>query len=542
MILDIYNATQKATLDEHWLAARNTNIYIKILNNVTAPSSYTIAALLDKTDLKTFDYTETQCADGEFTVGNLAVSTLKFSFFTNSEVAINYPKSVGDDPQTVWGANWIELYFTPSDSSSLENVVRTNQVGFISSGIKSLHCYRVGEFFVTNSYFNDGIQTVECVNSVGRFIDNAYVPPTAAINNLFDGYLDALSQADLISADELPVCPNLSSSLLPSGWFEQFEGYTIREMLQGFSAVAGCNLGIENATYGGSSESISDYAKKVRLLYPGRVDYKTVYNLTYPTVNLGDYWDIQGQVYDYYSIPYSAIFKETYLDEIKFRGAVYGNHSYHPMTGGNYDLNIPQNPVCDAIGGSNIVNFVGEFYARFKYYPVRLKMNSCPAMQHLDLCSFGTKTGDIFPALITSINISGMSNQNTTSAGDVVAKNKWLEKSRNNSTAIKAHTNAISKLDASVAGFKEYIDLSDSSVGIFLDSRSITTTSTGYYQYTDYGRDNYRLLSVYETGVSNGYVVITASVSGQFVRVFQPSGSAAASSTVTLNAVFLKIT
>ena len=77
--------------------------------------------------------------------------------------------------------------------------------------------------------------------------------------------------------------------------------------------------------------------------------------------------------------------------------------------------------------------------------------------------------------------------------------------------------------------------------GITVDERTITTTSTGYYRYSDYTRTAYQILSLTITeSSSNRYVVSTAGTD-QWIRVLNDNGTAAASVSVKIRAVFMRI-
>ena len=79
---------------------------------------------------------------------------------------------------------------------------------------------------------------------------------------------------------------------------------------------------------------------------------------------------------------------------------------------------------------------------------------------------------------------------------------------------------------------------------MFIDERTVTTSASGYYNYSDYLRDDYTILSVTPLLISDAYVIITgtsaSSNMGQWIRVFQGNGSALANTSVKLRAVIIK--
>lgn len=79
---------------------------------------------------------------------------------------------------------------------------------------------------------------------------------------------------------------------------------------------------------------------------------------------------------------------------------------------------------------------------------------------------------------------------------------------------------------------------------MFIDERTVTTSGSGYYNYSDYLRDDYTILSVTPLLISDAYVIITgtsaSSNMGQWVRVFQGNGSALTNTSVKLRAVIIK--
>lgn len=87
----------------------------------------------------------------------------------------------------------------------------------------------------------------------------------------------------------------------------------------------------------------------------------------------------------------------------------------------------------------------------------------------------------------------------------------------------------------------EYTFAESCSGGMIVDERTVTTSASGYYSFSDYTRDKYTILSVTTLLSSDTYAVVTGSsgASGQWVRVFDSSGAALASTSVTLRTVFI---
>lgn len=79
---------------------------------------------------------------------------------------------------------------------------------------------------------------------------------------------------------------------------------------------------------------------------------------------------------------------------------------------------------------------------------------------------------------------------------------------------------------------------------MFIVERTVTTSASGYYNFSDYLRDDYTILSVTPLLISDAYVIITgtsaSSNMGQWVRVFQGNGSALTNTSVKLRAVIIK--
>lgn len=85
-----------------------------------------------------------------------------------------------------------------------------------------------------------------------------------------------------------------------------------------------------------------------------------------------------------------------------------------------------------------------------------------------------------------------------------------------------------------------YTFLTSCVCGMFTDTRTVTTDSTGYYLFSDYARSDYAIISIVPTSPTDSYALPTGTTT-QWIRVWGSNGSALANTSVTLKTVFLKL-
>lgn len=77
--------------------------------------------------------------------------------------------------------------------------------------------------------------------------------------------------------------------------------------------------------------------------------------------------------------------------------------------------------------------------------------------------------------------------------------------------------------------------------GIIFVSTTVTTTSGGYVNLTDYPKSKYMILGVETTTVSDSFVCVTGASTNNWIRIMNPDGTPVASQTVSVRFAFLKL-
>lgn len=77
--------------------------------------------------------------------------------------------------------------------------------------------------------------------------------------------------------------------------------------------------------------------------------------------------------------------------------------------------------------------------------------------------------------------------------------------------------------------------------GIMYVTTTVTTTSGGYVNLTDYPKSKYMILGAETTSVSDSFVRITGASTNNWIRILSPDGTPVASQTVSVRFAFLKL-